>query len=96
MGSRSEGVGGDEPTLSPRTIHILSIINTRDISQIKLLKGVGAKKAEAIVDCLCEMDQTLDAHAEESRVQINSLTELSKLKGVGARTVETMRTGVLA
>lgn len=92
----SEVVGGDEPTLSPRTIHILSIINTRDISQIKLLKGVGAKKAEAIVDCLCEMDQTLDAHAEESRVQINSLTELSKLKGVGARTVETMRTGVLA
>ncbi|PLB50181.1 kinesin-domain-containing protein [Aspergillus steynii IBT 23096] len=86
----------DETTLSPRTIHILSIINTRDVSQIKLLKGVGAKKAEAIVDCLCEMDQGLDAQADESRVQINSLTELSKLKGVGVKTVETMRTGVLA
>ncbi|KAI9036104.1 kinesin family protein [Aspergillus affinis] len=85
----------DESTLSPRTIHILSIINTRDVSQIKLLKGVGAKKAEAIVGCLCEMDQNLDSHAEESRVQINSLTELSKLKGVGVKTVESMRTGIL-
>ncbi|KAH8435359.1 kinesin family protein [Aspergillus melleus] len=85
----------DESTLSPRTIHILSIINTRDVSQIKLLKGVGAKKAEAIVDCLCEMDQNLDSQGEESRVQINSLTELSKLKGVGVKTVESMKTGIL-
>lgn len=84
-----------EPPLSPRMIHILSIINTRDVSQIKLLKGVGVKKAEAIVDCLCEMDQNLESPAEEARVQINSLTELSKLKGVGLKTVESMRTGVL-
>ena len=40
----------EDPPVSPRTIHLLSIINSRDVSQIKLLKGVGAKKAEAIVD----------------------------------------------
>ncbi|KAG2418053.1 hypothetical protein HFD88_001153 [Aspergillus terreus] len=85
-----------EESPSPRTIHLLSIINSRDVSQIKLLKGVGVKKAEAIVDCLCEMDQHLDSsHDDSAQVQINSLVELSKLKGVGVKTVENMRNGVL-
>lgn len=84
----------DEPTRSPRTIHLLSIINSRDVSQIKLLKGVGVKKAEAIVDCLCEMDNT--DRADESQARVNSLVELSKLKGVGVKTVENMKIGVLA
>lgn len=84
----------DESVPSPRTIHLLSIINSRDVSQIKLLKGVGAKKAEAIVDCLCELDQSLESN-EESQVRINSLAELSKLKGCGVKTVQSMRTGVL-
>ncbi|KAL4892671.1 P-loop containing nucleoside triphosphate hydrolase protein [Aspergillus ambiguus] len=85
-----------EETLSPRTIHLLSIINSRDVSQIRLLKGVGVKKAEAIVDCLCEMDQHLDSRGDHgSQVQINSLVELSKLRGVGIKTVESMRNGVL-
>ncbi|PWY88427.1 kinesin-domain-containing protein [Aspergillus heteromorphus CBS 117.55] len=82
----------DEPAPSPRTIHLLSIINSRDVSQIKLLKGVGVKKAEAIVDCLCEMDH---GHADEAHFQISSLAELSKLKGVGVKSVQSMRTGVL-
>ncbi|KAB8229747.1 kinesin family protein [Aspergillus alliaceus] len=81
---------------SPRTIHLLSIINSRDVSQIKLLKGVGVKKAEAIVDCLCEMDQHSYGRDSEGPVQIKSLTELSKLKGVGVKSVESMRNGVLA
>ncbi|KAL4875823.1 P-loop containing nucleoside triphosphate hydrolase protein [Aspergillus karnatakaensis] len=80
---------------SPRTIHLLSIINSRDVSQIKLLKGVGVKKAEAIVDCLCEMDQSLERSEVDAHVRINSLAELSKLKGVGVKTVESMRIGVL-
>ncbi|KAA8649759.1 hypothetical protein EYZ11_001685 [Aspergillus tanneri] len=91
----SDIVKCDEPTPSPRTIHLLSIINSRDVSQIKLLKGVGVKKAEAIVDCLCEMDQNPAGHVDSPHVQINSLTELSKLKGVGVKTVESMRNGVL-
>lgn len=91
----------EDPSASPRTIHLLSIINSREVSQIKLLKGVGAKKAEAIVDCLCEMDQVSSDSNDRAIIsdypqfQINSLTELSKLKGVGIRTVENMRNGVL-
>ncbi|PWY94440.1 kinesin family protein [Aspergillus sclerotioniger CBS 115572] len=85
----------NEQPPSPRTIHLLSIINSRDISQIKLLKGVGVKKAEAIVDCLCEMDQHTACPDDEARVHINSLAELSKLKGVGLKSVQSMRNGVL-
>jgi DNA uptake protein ComE-like DNA-binding protein len=83
-------------------MHLLSIINSRDISQIKLLKGVGAKKAEALVDCLCEMDQTTtdenngEVISDQPQFQVNSLTQLSQLKGVGVKTVENMRQGVLA
>ena len=97
----SDVVECDEMAPSPRTIHLLSIVNSRDVSQIKLLKGVGVKKAEAIVDCLCEMDQRQEPNQDmedgtpEPSAQISSLLELSKLKGVGARTVESMRTGVL-
>lgn len=85
----------DEPAPSPRTIHLLSIINSRDVSQIKLLKGVGVKKAEAIVDCLCEMDNA-NRSGEESQTRVENLLELSKLKGVGIKSVDSMRNGVLA
>ncbi|GLA36347.1 hypothetical protein AnigIFM63309_002445 [Aspergillus niger] len=85
----------NEQPPSPRTIHLLSIINSRDISQIKLLKGVGVKKAEAIVDCLCEMDQNTANQDEEARFHISSLAELSQLKGVGVKSVQSMRNGVL-
>ena len=69
---------------TPRTKHILNIINTKDVSQIKLLKGVGAKKAEAIVNCLCDLDDG----------EVKSLGQLGKLKGVGVKTVENMRLGL--
>ncbi|KAJ6090263.1 hypothetical protein N7486_009078 [Penicillium sp. IBT 16267x] len=84
-------------SLSPRTMHLLSIINSRDVSQIKLLRGVGAKKAEALVDCLCEMDQSSndDMVSEQPLFQVESLAQLSTLRGVGVRTVENMRNGVL-
>ncbi|CAG8927879.1 unnamed protein product [Penicillium salamii] len=94
-----ELLDSDDPSVSPRTLQLLSIINSRDVSQIKLLKGVGAKKAEALVDCLCEMDQTSDADSgaiSEPQYQVNTLAQLSQLKGVGVKTVENMRQGVLA
>lgn len=78
---------------SPRTANLLAIINSRYVGQIKLLKGVGAKKAEAIVDCLCEMDIVNESSAEQA--QVRSLAELSRLKGVGLKTVQNMRSGVL-
>lgn len=97
-----ELLDSEDPSISPRTMHLLSIINSRDVSQIKLLKGVGSKKAEALVDCLCEMDQaSMDASvngqtSEQPQFQVNSLAQLSQLKGVGVKTVENMRQGVLA
>ena len=72
---------------TPRTKHLLAIINSRDVSQIKLLKGVGAKRAEAIANCLCDLDM-----GEEG---VASLGELGRIKGVGGRMVENMRLGLL-
>ncbi|EEA23816.1 hypothetical protein TMatcc_006888 [Talaromyces marneffei ATCC 18224] len=91
--SLNESTAGDFLMQSPRTSRLLSIINSRDVGQIKLLKGVGAKKAEAIVDCLCEMDIVNELSAEQA--QIRSLAELGRLKGVGLKTVQNMRSGVL-
>jgi hypothetical protein len=59
------------PTETPRTKQLLHIINSKDVSQIKLLKGVGAKKAEAIVNCLCEL---------EDDARVTSLGQLGKMK----------------
>jgi DNA uptake protein ComE-like DNA-binding protein len=69
---------------SPRTTQLLRIINSRDINQIKALKGVGTKKADAIVSCLFEQDNE----------EVRDLESLALLKGVGERTVENMRTGL--
>ncbi|KAF2415537.1 kinesin-domain-containing protein [Tothia fuscella] len=73
---------------SPRTQNLLRIINTRDVMQIRALKGVGAKKAEAIVSSLCEMDD-LDEGA-----LVTDLETLGCLRGVGSKTVENMRIGL--
>lgn len=78
-------------SVTPRTSHLLQIINSRDVGQIKLLKGVGAKKAENIVGCLCEMDENFQV---EGQGTVQSLTELGRLKGVGLRTVQSMRNGL--
>jgi hypothetical protein len=59
------------PTETPRTKQLLHIINSKDVSQIKLLKGVGAKKAEAIVNSLCDL---------EDDARVTSLGQLSKMK----------------
>jgi DNA uptake protein ComE-like DNA-binding protein/uncharacterized coiled-coil protein SlyX len=69
---------------TPRTTHLLKIINSRDVNQIKALKGVGAKKADGIVNCLVEMDDA----------EILDLESLAMLKGVGGKTVENMRMGL--
>lgn len=69
---------------TPRTSHLLRIINSRDINQIKALKGVGAKKADGIVNCLVEMDDA----------EVLDLESLAMLKGVGGKTVENMRLGL--
>jgi hypothetical protein len=69
---------------TPRTAQLLRIINSRDVGQIKALKGVGTKKADAIVNCLVEMEDE----------EVQDLESLAMLKGVGGRTVENMRLGL--
>ncbi|KAJ9665200.1 hypothetical protein H2201_004674 [Coniosporium apollinis] len=83
-----ESVESGGRTHTPRTQHIIHVINSRDPAQIRLLKGVGAKKAEAIVNSLCEMDD-----GEEGQL-ITDLEQLGRLRGVGAKTVENMRAGL--
>jgi hypothetical protein len=96
------GVFSAQPEpISPRSSYLLAVINSRDINQIKLLKGVGVKKAEAIVDCLCELDHRVDNRdqtvneAHGSYAVITNLLELEQLKGVGPRTLQNMRNGVV-
>lgn len=69
---------------TPRTSHLLKIINSRDVNQIKALKGVGSKKADAIVNCLVEMDNA----------EVQDLASLAMLKGVSGKSVENMRLGL--
>jgi DNA uptake protein ComE-like DNA-binding protein len=82
-GSISTSQPGEQ---TPRTTHLLRIINSRDINQIRALKGVGTKRADAIVSCLVDMDDD----------EVHDLESLASLKGVGGRTVENMRMGLSA
>lgn len=76
---------------TPRTRYLLDIINTRDVTQIKTLSGLGAKRAEGIVDYLSEQVQDGD---EETAV-LHSWSDLARLRGIGKKTLETMREGVM-
>lgn len=87
-------IGGDEEQ-SPRTKRLLEIINTGEARQIRLLRGVGAKKAEAIVEGLYGGEADDEMHGMAGRKQVSSLGQLSRMKGVGAKTVENMRLGVV-
>lgn len=80
---------GMEDVETPRTKQLLDIVNSRDIRQIRMLKGVGAKKAESIIEALCAGEE------DEDEIQtVTSLRELGQLRGVGAKTVENMRSGL--
>ena len=74
---------------SPRTKRLLDIVNARDISQIRQLRGVGAKKAEVIAEALGGADED-----EPKEIVVQSLSELGRLKGVGPKTVESMWAGL--
>ena len=91
--------GNEDPAIStPRTRQLLRIINSRDTDQIRLLRGVGAKKAEAIVAALCagvNDGQGNDQGNDDGGVAVGSLRQLGMLRGVGAKTVENMRGGLV-
>ena len=82
----SDPLEAKDTVLTPRTKRLLDIVNTRDLAQIRCLRGIGSKKAEAIRDAL-----GTDEEDELHRCTVHSLAELGRLKGVGAKTVENMR-----
>lgn len=79
----------DDPD-TPRTKRLLDIVNSQDVKQIRLLRGVGAKKAEAIIEALCGGEDSDGSGA----VVVHSLAQLGLLRGVGTKTVENMRAGL--
>jgi hypothetical protein len=91
--SSPDPLGGEQSggSVTPRTTELLRIINSRDVSKIKLLKGVGVKRAEGIVECLQEMD---DQDEVSRMAELRSLKQLGRLRGVGTKILETMRLGL--
>jgi DNA uptake protein ComE-like DNA-binding protein len=67
---------------------ILSIINSRDISKIQSLPGLGIKRAEGIVSQLVEWDSR---EGNGERVVVESWEELGSIRGVGRRVLEGLR-----
>ena len=74
--------------VTPRTQHLLNVINTRDANQIRKLKGVGKKRAEVIVNAVCEMDEE-----GFQDMAVGDLRTLGETKGVGVKVLEKMRSG---
>ena len=84
---------GNVDKRSPRSQQLLDIVNSGDIRQIRMLKGVGAKKAEAIVEALVTRQK--DGEGQGERILcLRDLRELSQLRGVGLKAVENMRAGL--
>jgi DNA uptake protein ComE-like DNA-binding protein len=74
--------------LTPRAKHILEVVNSRDTKLIQSLSGVGAKKANDLVEFLELRSE------EEEGGRIESLMQLMGVPGMGSRTVERMYEGV--
>jgi len=73
--------------VTPRTRHLLDIVNSRDVALIKGLSGVGAKKARDLVEFL-------ELQSEDEGGSIKSLKQLRAVPGVGGRTVERAYEGI--
>ncbi|KAF4627302.1 hypothetical protein G7Y89_g10849 [Cudoniella acicularis] len=72
---------------TPRTRHLLDIINSRDVTLIKGLSGVGAKKARDLVEFL-------ELQNDDDGGNIRTLQQFRAVPGVGNRTVERAYEGI--
>ncbi|KAI4229638.1 MAG: hypothetical protein L6R36_000685 [Xanthoria steineri] len=87
-------IRGDQDTScpdSPRTKQLLGIINSREVERIRLLQGVGKKRAEAMVEALCGGEEG-DGSCQ---VVVSSLAQLGNVRGISFKTVEKMRSGLV-
>ncbi|KAH8661476.1 P-loop containing nucleoside triphosphate hydrolase protein [Tricladium varicosporioides] len=74
---------------TPRTQHLLDIINSRDINLIRGLNGLGAKKARDLVEFL-------ELQNDDDGGNIKNLSQLRSVPGVGNKTVEKAYEGIVA
>lgn len=74
---------------TPRTRHLLDIINSRDVTLIKGLSGVGPKKARDLVEFL-------ELQNDDDGGNLASLAQLRAVPGLGGRTVERAYEGITA
>lgn len=80
-------VFADEAPQTPRTKHLLDIVNSRDVALIRGLCGVGAKKARDVVEFL-------ELQNEDDGGLIKTLGQLRAVPGLGSRTVERAYEGI--
>ncbi|SZF01241.1 unnamed protein product [Blumeria hordei] len=66
---------------TPRTRHLLDIVNSRDLTMIQGLSGVGAKKARDLVEYLELQD-------EDSTTNLRTLQDLMAVPGLGKKSIE--------
>ncbi|KAH9212976.1 P-loop containing nucleoside triphosphate hydrolase protein [Leptodontidium sp. 2 PMI_412] len=79
--------GLEPPT--PRTRHLLDIVNSRNVAMIKGLSGVGAKKARDLVEFL-------ELQNDDEGGNIRNLQQLIAVPGLGKRSVERAYEGITA
>lgn len=79
----------DMAPATPRTQHLLDIVNSRNVALIKGLSGVGAKKARDLVEYL-------ELQNEDAGGEIRNLQQLIAVPGLGKRSVERAYEGIVA
>ncbi|PTB62411.1 kinesin-like protein [Trichoderma citrinoviride] len=79
----------DDDDNTPRTQRLLDVVNSRDATQIRELVGFGVKKAQDLVNYL--------EHANsEGGGEIEKLSQLRTIPGMGGRTVDRAYEGLAA
>ncbi|KAG8162488.1 hypothetical protein KVR01_008253 [Diaporthe batatas] len=73
------------PADDPRTHQLLEIVNSRDVSLIKGLRGFGAKKAQSLVARMNGIDYN---GTRPDQFRVDSLAQLSGVFGMGEKVVE--------